>query len=110
VAPKSDAVLMDLRGFTRKNHGCVFELTWVVQQIPLSRIVVLIDATSDYQALEETAQAAWRHLRSDSPNAGYLEPVLTSDRRLDCFGNRAVRFEFNTVLDVGYITQSLDAL
>jgi hypothetical protein len=77
MAPKSDAVLMDLRGFTRKNHGCVFELTWVVQQIPLSRIIVLIDPTSDYQGLEEIAQAAWRHLPSDSPNTGSLEPVLT---------------------------------
>lgn len=77
MAPKSDAGLIDPRGFTRKNHGCVFELTWVVQQIPLSRIIVLVDATSDYQALEEIAQAAWTHLRSDSPNAGYLEPVLT---------------------------------
>jgi hypothetical protein len=76
VAPKSDAVLMDLRGFTRKNHGCVFELTWVIQQIPLSRIILLIDATSDYQALEEVAQSAWAHLRSDSPNAGYVDPVL----------------------------------
>jgi hypothetical protein len=77
LAPKSDAVLMDLRGFTRKNQGCVFELTWVVQQILLSRIILLIDATTDYQALEKIVQAAWTHLRSDSPNASYLEPVLT---------------------------------
>jgi hypothetical protein len=76
LAPKSEAVLMDLRGFTRKNQGCAFELTWVVQQIPLSRIILLIDATSDYQALEEVAQSAWAHLRSDSPNVGYVEPVL----------------------------------
>ena len=33
--------------------------------------------TTDYQALEKIVQAAWTHLRPDSPNAGYLEPVLT---------------------------------
>jgi hypothetical protein len=68
---------MDLRGFTRKNQGCVIELTLVVQHIPLSRIVLLTDASSDYQALEHVAQAAWAQLPPKSPNADLREPVLT---------------------------------
>jgi hypothetical protein len=77
LAPKSDVVLMDLRGFTNRNQGCVIELTLVVQRIPLSRIVLLADASSDYQALEEVAQAAWAQLPPESPNADLCEPVLT---------------------------------
>jgi hypothetical protein len=76
LAPKSDAVLMDLRGFTMKNQGCALELTWVVQQILLTRIILLTDATTDYQALEEVAQTAWTHLPSNSPNSASREPVL----------------------------------
>jgi hypothetical protein len=58
LALKSDVVLMDLRGFTNRNQGCMIELTLVVQRIPLSRIVLLTDSSSDYQALEQVAQAA----------------------------------------------------
>jgi hypothetical protein len=77
LAPKADVVLMDLRGFTRKNLGCVFELGWIVQHIPLSRIVLLTDASSDDQALGHVAQAAWEQLLCDFPKAGVREPVLT---------------------------------
>jgi hypothetical protein len=77
LAPKSDAVLMDLRSFTSKNRGCVFELEWVVHHIPLSRVILLTDARTDYPALEEVAQAGWAHLPPDSPNAGLAQPVLT---------------------------------
>jgi len=77
LAPDSDAVLMDLRGFKSKNQGCVFELGWVVQRIPLPRVILLTDASSDDQGLEEVAQAAWVHLPCDSPNAALREPVLT---------------------------------
>ena len=109
MAPKADAVLMDLRGFTKKNQGCVFELTWVVQQIQLSRIILLIDATSDYQALEEIAQAAWTNLRSDSPNAGYLEPVLTIlNTPLQSKDSR--RALFMLLLRATYHVDSIDSL
>jgi hypothetical protein len=77
LAPKSDAVLMDLRGFTSKNQGCVFELRWVVQHIPLSRVVLFADTDTDYTVLEEVSQTAWASLPEGSPNAGLRQPVLT---------------------------------
>jgi hypothetical protein len=77
LAPKSDAVLMDLRGFSGKNEGCVFELGWVVQHISLSRVILLTDASSDDQALERVTQAAWERLPFGSPNAGAPEAILT---------------------------------
>jgi hypothetical protein len=77
LALRSDVVLMDLRGFTNRNQGCMIELTLVVQRIPLSHIVLLTDFSSDYQQLEQVAQAAWAQLPPKSPNAGLCEPVLT---------------------------------
>jgi len=77
LAPQSDAVLMDLRGFTISNQGCVFELRFVIQYILLSRIVLLTDPTSDFQALAQVAELAWAQLPPESPNARLREPVLT---------------------------------
>jgi hypothetical protein len=77
LGPESDAVLMDLRGFTRQHQGCVFELNWIIQRIRLSRVILLTDATTDQRALEEAIQTAWVHLPVDSPNAYNREPLLT---------------------------------
>lgn len=77
LGPESDAALMDLRGFTREHQGCIFELNWLIQRIRLSRIILLTDATTDQQALEEVIQTAWVHLPVDSPNACNREPMLT---------------------------------
>ena len=62
---KWDAVLMDLRGVASKNQGCVFELRWIVRHIPLPRVVLLTDTSSDDHALEYVAQAAWTQLPPD---------------------------------------------
>jgi hypothetical protein len=76
LAPNSDAILMDLRGFTKRNEGCVFELTWLVQQIPLSRIVLLADGTTDDHGMEEVIRTAWAELPPGSPNVREPEPFL----------------------------------
>jgi hypothetical protein len=64
LAPESDVVLMDLRGFTRRNRGCVFELTELVSAVPLDRIVLLADRTTDLAAADEIAAAAWSQRRT----------------------------------------------
>lgn len=69
LARASDAVLLDLRGFTRANAGCVFELETVVRDVPLDRVVVLVDERTDEPALRAVAQAAWNDLGADSANA-----------------------------------------
>ncbi|MGB7867531.1 MAG: hypothetical protein WBM01_04475 [Mycobacterium sp.] len=35
---QSDAVLMDLRGFTRTSKGCIFELHELLDAVPLKRV------------------------------------------------------------------------
>jgi hypothetical protein len=50
----SDAVLMDLRGFSRQNAGCMFELGELVHLVPLDRVVFVIDGRTDERLLAET--------------------------------------------------------
>lgn len=76
LALESDVVLLDLRGFTSANLGCKFELTNLVWYVPLARVVVLIDSTTDEKALHDVAQAAWAQLPCDSPNVAAAAPRL----------------------------------
>jgi hypothetical protein len=70
LARAMDAVLMDLRGFTTANQGCVFEIEYLVTGVPLDRIVLLVDSSTDIPFLEQTLRRAWSTMSHDSPNAG----------------------------------------
>jgi hypothetical protein len=83
LARKADAVLMDLREFSRRNRGCVFELTELVRRVPLRRVVLLADRTTDMTAVEEVAHAGWAGFSAGSPNANEPRPEL---KILDCDG------------------------
>lgn len=74
LARDSDGVLVDLRGFSRENAGVVFELTTLVDVVPLERVVLVTDATTDEAFLQETIQQARARTSADSPNR-------TADRR-----------------------------
>lgn len=58
----SDVVLMDLRGFSERNSGCVFEVQQLAQQYLLERTVFVIDAATDIHLLEFTVQEQNRSL------------------------------------------------
>jgi len=70
LARGADAVLMDLRGFTPTNRGCIFEITQLIASVSLHRIVLLVDGSTDVACLEQTLQDAWRMMPGDSPNVG----------------------------------------
>ena len=55
---RSDAVLMDLRGFQAHNAGCAFELETLAQAPRALRVVVLTDAGTDRAAAERAAAGA----------------------------------------------------
>jgi hypothetical protein len=76
LALAADAILLDLRGFTRGHQGCTFELTFLVHHTDLHRTLLLVDSTTDMKSLEEVAHSAWRTLPLDSPNAGRPNPEL----------------------------------
>jgi len=89
LAPESDMVLMDLRGFNRDRLGCTFELRMLLDTVALRRIVLVTDSTTDASALEETFEAAWNGLANNSPNAGDESPILhmlafTGSKAIDC--------------------------
>lgn len=51
---ESDAVLMDLRGFSRRNAGCVFEIGELFRLVPLERVLFVVDGATDRPFLDET--------------------------------------------------------
>jgi hypothetical protein len=69
LAREAAAVLMDLRGFTPANRGCIFEIEELVAAVPVDRIVLLVDPSTDVPFLEQTLEDAWRAMPGDSPNA-----------------------------------------
>ena len=68
LADESDAVLMDLRGFSQQNAGRVFEINEIFNLVPLRHIVLVVDETTDQSFMRQTMQHAWRRLRELSPN------------------------------------------
>jgi hypothetical protein len=65
---KASFVVMDLRGFGPERRGCVFELQTLLDTVELSKLVLLVDASSDRNSLEQVLQERWRLLELNSPN------------------------------------------
>ena len=86
LARDASAVLMDLRGFTAANQGCILEIEELIAAVPIARIVLLVDRSTDLPALERTLERAWRIRPDQSPNRGpgehRLRLLQASPRRL----------------------------
>ena len=54
LVDQSDAVLMDLRGFSRRNAGCVFEIGELFRLVPLDRVLFIVDSETDAAFLDQT--------------------------------------------------------
>ena len=68
LAREAAVVLMDLRGFTPANRGCIFEIEQLIAAVPVDRIVLLVDGSTDVPFLERTLEDAWRAMPGGSPN------------------------------------------
>jgi hypothetical protein len=68
---EGDTVLMDLRSFSAASTGCIHELRYLLQEVPISRCLLVVDATTDTSFLEHTLQEAWERLPPGSPNRAY---------------------------------------
>jgi hypothetical protein len=77
LANSCDVVLMDLRGFSPQNAGCIFEINTLIHQLPLDRVIFTTDVTTDHTFLESTIKSAWAELPDDSPNRNATDPKLT---------------------------------
>jgi len=66
---ENDAVIMDLRGFSAQNAGCLFEINELVNTVHVEQIVFIIDEQTNGQFLLQNFQNSWAQMRSTSPNA-----------------------------------------
>ncbi len=55
---RSDVILMDLRGFSERNSGCVFELHQLTAQKRLADTVFIVDSGTDLGLLQSTVATA----------------------------------------------------
>lgn len=70
------AILMDLRGFTQENQGCLYELEQLLLYVDLGRVVFLVDSTTDRVFLEETLHRLWLRVDRTSPNRASSSPTV----------------------------------
>ncbi len=75
LSDMSDTVLMDLRSFSPANQGCLFELGRLLDQVDLTRVVFLVDQTTDRRFLESTLERLWDEQSAGSPNVKSPAPV-----------------------------------
>ena len=75
LAGHADAVLMDLRSFSRKNQGCLFELGELLNSVDLRRVVFVIDATTDRRFVESALLDLWNRVPAGSPNRKASAPA-----------------------------------
>jgi hypothetical protein len=96
----SDVVLMDLRGFSARNSGCIFEIRELINVMPLGRVVFVIDDTTDELFLRGAIQESWDQMRPMSPNS-----LLTSGSlrlfRLTGLRNRELQQLLHILCDAG---------
>jgi hypothetical protein len=76
LAAEADVVLMDLRSFSPTDQGCITELAHMLAAVPLDRVLLIEDATTDEPFLRETLETLWSRLPAGSPNRSLAEPAL----------------------------------
>jgi hypothetical protein len=65
---RSDCILLDLRGFTVARQGATYEIGQLVELVPLRRVLVLTDNSTDHNFLRTVLDTAWRSCGPESPN------------------------------------------
>jgi hypothetical protein len=70
---------MDLRGFTRDNAGCVFELKELARMVPLERVVFVVDRRTDETLLMQTLGKCRAGVyRLDAINGRHVRQLMRS--------------------------------
>lgn len=65
---ETDAVLMDLRGFSTGNKGCIHEVKELINVAPLGRLVFIVENPRDEDFLRNLVREAWKEMKPTSPN------------------------------------------
>jgi hypothetical protein len=80
---RSDCTLLDVRGFTVARQGLTYEITQLVELMPLRQALALTDDTTDHAYLRTVLDTAWRGMDSESPNrtdGGALQVLQVAHR------------------------------
>lgn len=75
-ASRSDAVLMDLRGYTPERKGCQREVDFLFDAVPLARLLFLVDTATDESAVRDLLLKRWAMQALASPNLHLRDPVV----------------------------------
>lgn len=75
-ANASDVVLMDLRGFSEERKGCVYEVDFLFDTVPVDRVVFLVDGQTDAKLIRQFILNRWEYLRPTSPNMEVEAPEI----------------------------------
>jgi hypothetical protein len=59
---------MDLRGFSAADQGCLFELQSLIDTVPVARVILLTDKSTDASFLRRTLAECWQGMDAASPN------------------------------------------
>jgi hypothetical protein len=73
----SDAVLMDLRGFSSQNQGVIHEIRELINTARLERVVFVVDGTTDERSLRQTFEDSWKQMPPTSPNRSFTPDQIT---------------------------------
>lgn len=69
---ESNVILMDLRGFTDQDKGCLYEIRELINLVSLAQVQFIVDEKTE-SALLGCMRTSWNSLSSTSPNR--LEPA-----------------------------------
>ncbi len=70
---RCDVVAMLLTDFSAEDRGCAIELKILMDMVPMSNVILLINSKTDLQYLQNTLKEAWKGRAKDSPNIIYTE-------------------------------------
>jgi hypothetical protein len=87
LAPTADSVLMDLRGFSRQNAGCVFEIEELCRLIPLTRVTFLTNQLTDVDFMHQTIDESLEQFRQATEG----DSVTAQTRTLRYAGDKSVQ-------------------
>jgi hypothetical protein len=91
LAREDDVVLMDLRSFSEQHGGCRWELQQLLSIVPLRRVLLLVDASTDIKYLEQTLLTLWQKVPTESPNArGACIRILHAEHEVSAAAEQAV--------------------
>jgi len=65
---RADVVVMDLSSLSAQNRGVAYELGKLVDEVPLNRVVLLFDESTDLNVLKDILARAHEGIAADSPN------------------------------------------